>query len=169
MPHVRTSCMSHKHALWVYFQVTMQYKSVCTHVAHFIKLKPYFFAFFWSKCHFCSKKSAIPPQWQMISRSQNSMFWLVYDLPVPEPDTYDIEERFKTCCLIIKWLDDKRHSILCSVTIFFLKSCFFLWLCHMTYNTFISLWWLNLRFPCLRLSKTLLEISFRVIVPQFFR
>ncbi len=47
---------------------------------------------------------------RMISRSQNSMFWLVYDLPVPEPDTYDIEERFKTCCLIIKWLDDKRHS-----------------------------------------------------------
>ena len=127
MPHVRTSCVSHKYALWVYLQATMKYKSVCTHVAHFIKLKPYFYAFFWSKCHFYSKSGVFypPPLNDTIFFNQNLMFYLSYDLLAPKLDTYDTEVCFKTCCLIIKWSDDKRHSILCSVTIFFWKVAIF--------------------------------------------
>ena len=100
---------------------------VCAPMWHILwSLNPNFLHFFGQNAIFALKKYAkTPPFWHMISRSQNSMFWLVYDLPVPEPDTYDIEERFKTCCLIIKWLDDKRHRILCLVMIFFWKVAFF--------------------------------------------
>ena len=99
---------------------------VCAPMWHILSsLNPIFLYFFGQNAIFAQKNLTLLPQWQMISRSQNSMFWLVYDLPVPEPDTYDIEERFKICCLIIKWLDDKRHRILCLVMIFFWKVAFF--------------------------------------------
>ncbi len=55
VPHVRISCVSHKCSLWVYLHPIVSYKSMCTHVAHFIKNKPYFLA----KIHILSKKSCV--------------------------------------------------------------------------------------------------------------
>ncbi len=78
---------------------------VCAPMWHILSsLNPIFLHFFGQNAIFAQKNPPKPPPplGRTISRSQNSVFSLVYDLPVPEPDTYDIEERFKTCCLIIK-------------------------------------------------------------------